>query len=216
MSAARCAGLGTAADGYVLDVPRATWSYQVPPAGADSAGLEEYVVESAAGEPVGKVMTVLDRKGELFLAVECGLPPLRHELRAVPWSDVEDVDHGALRVRLGLDATAFEEALELDPGKRHEAEDADAVRVSRLPRELEPGPAAQPAGPVDRSTYALAVATGLLGVFSVLVLVIAATGTDFTWEWALVAVPLALLGISLVAAHRLFRRPTERTGRRKP
>jgi hypothetical protein len=62
---------------------RAPWTYEVPAAGADSVALEEYVVEEASGVPVGKVMTVLERRGDLYVAVESrkaksaqkGVPP---------------------------------------------------------------------------------------------------------------------------------------------
>jgi hypothetical protein len=43
-----------------------------------------------------------------------------------------------------------------------------------------------------------------------LALVVAATATEFTWEFALFAIPLVLLGAALVAAYRVFRNPYER------
>src|SRR5215218_7611433 len=117
---------------------KAPWTYEVPAAGADSVTLEEYVVEDASGEPVGKVMTVLERRGELYVAVERGTPPLAHDLRAVPWRDIERVDHSSLTVRLNLDEEAIEETLELNPKKAVEAESAEAHRLTELPRALRP------------------------------------------------------------------------------
>jgi hypothetical protein len=49
---------------------RARWTYEIPAAAADAVGLEDYEVESAKGEPVGKVKVVLRRDDDLFLAVE--------------------------------------------------------------------------------------------------------------------------------------------------
>jgi hypothetical protein len=43
---------------------KATWTYQVPPAGADATGLEDYVVETREGEAAGTVIAFLDRDGE--------------------------------------------------------------------------------------------------------------------------------------------------------
>jgi hypothetical protein len=33
---------------------KATWTYQVPPAGADATGLEDYVVETREGEAAAR------------------------------------------------------------------------------------------------------------------------------------------------------------------
>jgi hypothetical protein len=63
-------------------------------------------------------------------------------------------------------------------------------------------------GPVDRSTYAGLLVVALIGVFSTLVLVLFAMTTDFTWQFALFAVPAVLLGAAAVLAYRFFRRPS--------
>ena len=190
---------------------RADWTYQVAPAGAPSEGLDEYVVAAASGERVGKVQTLLSRQGELYVAVERGRPPLSHDVRAIPWSEVARVEHDALTVHLGLDAAALDESLELDPDRGVEDEDAEARRVTELPPELtRPVATGDASGPVDRPTYAFSIALGLLGVFSVLVLVLVATATDFTWHFALFVVPAVLLTAAVVSAYRLFRNPYER------
>jgi hypothetical protein len=157
------------------------------------------------------VQALLSRGDERYVAVERGTPPLTHDVRAVPWSDVAGVDHEALAVRLRLDAAAIDSALELDPGKGVETEDAEARRVTELPAELSRSVATgESAGPVDRPTYAVALALGFLGIFAVLVLALAATERDFTWEFALFVLPVALLGGALLAAYRAFRNPYER------
>ena len=51
---------------------QAEWTYEVPKAGAGSAGLEEYQVETSSGEHTGKVMTVLRKEESIYLAVETG------------------------------------------------------------------------------------------------------------------------------------------------
>lgn len=63
---------------------------------------------------------------------------------------------------------------------------------------------------MDRSSYAVAVCTGILGVFSALVLVIFASGMDFTWHFVLFAIPVALLALSGLLAYRTFRNPYAR------
>ena len=190
---------------------RAEWTYEVAPAGAPSEGLEEYVVTAASGERVGKVQTVLSRDGDLYLAVERGNPPFSHDVRAIPWSEVARVDHEALTVHLALDETAFGESLELDPENGVEDGDAEARRVTELPADLtRPQATGDATGPTDRSTYAVSIALGLLGVFAVLVLAIAATAVEFTWHFALFVVPILLLAAAAVSGYRVFRNPYER------
>ncbi len=187
---------------------RADWTYEVAPAGADSAGLEGYVVEASSGDAIGTVRTVLRRGEELYLAVTPGSPVAR-ETRAVPWADVDGVDHEALTVRLALAPDAFDEALELDPDKAVEGGGADAVRVTDLPADLRPSESPAAPGPTDRPPYLAALGFGLAGVFAVLVLVIAASVVDFDWEFALFAIPAALFALAAVSGWRLLRRPYE-------
>ncbi len=190
---------------------RAEWTYQVPPAGSDAVGLEEYVVADPGGARIGKVMTVLRRDRDLYLAVERGNPPLTRDLRAIEWSDVERVDHDALTVFLKLEEEAVERTLELDPERRVDTGEAEAVRITDVPGDATSSvPTGETAGPVDRPSYALALALGLLGVFAFLVLVIAALAVDFTWHFALFAIPVALFAASGVVAYRLFRTPYQR------
>jgi hypothetical protein len=186
---------------------RARWTYEVPLAGAGSAGLEEYVVEAGLGEPVGKVLTVLERGDRVYLVVERGLPPLRHDLRAVPWTDVESVDHAGLTVRLGLTGEALAEALQLDPEKGVEGGRAEAVRA--LPP-WPTGTSPDVPGAVDRAgPYTTMFAPAAVGLMVLLGLVLLGSSTDFTWEYALFLVPVALFLASLASGYRLMRRPYE-------
>jgi hypothetical protein len=189
-------------------VARAVWTYEVAPAGADSAGLEGYVVEAASGDEIGKVRTLLRRGDEVFVAVERS-SPARRDTRAVLWSDVADVDHAALTVRLRRTDEAVDEALELDPDKAVSGGEADAVRLTELPEDLRPSMSPAEPGPTDRPPYLAALGLGLSGVFSLLALVIAASYVDFDWEFALFAIPAALFALAALAGWRLLRRPYE-------
>ncbi len=187
---------------------RAEWTYEVAPAGAPAAGLEEYVVVDAAGSHLGKVATLLRRGDELWLALERAAPPMTHDVRAIAWADVADVDHEALTVRLSLEAADVERALELDPERGTETSDAEAARVTDLPAELRPAPASGRATPAsDRPTWALAVALGAAGLFALLVVVLVVTLTESGAALALFAIPGALLLAAGAAGYRAFRNP---------
>jgi len=198
-------------------VSRAPWTYELPAAGGETGGLEEYVVYAADGEAVGKVTVVLEADDDLYVVVDRGAPPLTHDRRAVPWETVEAVDHSALAVTLTQPAADLDEALELDPAKAVEPAageqrpDAEAVRVTRLPESVMPVtvPAGE-AGPADRPfLYGGALGLGLLAVF--LVLAGVALVTAGAGGWSLIAfVGASVLGsASLATAYRLWRRPYE-------
>jgi hypothetical protein len=186
------------------------WTYEVPAAGSDASGLEDYQVETSDAQPAGKVVAVLERDGERFLAFDAGTPPLARTRRAVRWEDIEDVDHDTLTVRVRFAERELGRVPELDPGKAVEDGEAEAVRVTRLPRGMTPTAEAGARGPSDRGSYA----TGLLlfggALVTLLALFVAAAATDFTWEFALFAVPAALMLASAVVAYRTFRQPYER------
>jgi hypothetical protein len=187
---------------------QAEWTYEVPKAGAGSAGLEEYQVETSSGEHTGKVMTVLRKEESIYLAVETGTPPIKRDLRAIPWADVAEVDHAALTIRL-RPSVDVDQALMLDPRKAVEDGPADAT-LAELP---EDGPARfdpEASGPVDRTlpyaaTFALA-AFGLLALFAIVTL---ASTVESSGIWLLLAVPAALLLGALMSGYKLFRRPYE-------
>jgi hypothetical protein len=189
------------------------WTYEMPAAGDGASGLEDYVVEDARGGHAGRVGTVLRHEEELFLAVEHGTLPLSNELVVVPWKAIREVDHDSLRVRLGLEADDLDRAPRLDRSRKAEnAEEveADAIRVTDPPGL--PGASAPTTarGPVDRPSYAVALWLGLLGVFGALVLAIFATGTDFSWQYALFLIPAGLIVFAAVVAYRIFRNPYAR------
>ena len=196
---------------------RAPWTYELPAAGGETGGLEEYVVYAADGEAVGKVTVVLEADDDLYVVVDRGAPPMTHDRRAVPWETVEAVDHSALAVKLAQPAAELDDALELDPAKAVEPAageqrpEAEAVRVTRLPKSVMPVtvPAGE-AGPADRPfLYGGALGLGLLAVF--LVLVGVALITAGAGGWSLIAfVGASVLGsASLATAYRLWQRPYE-------
>jgi hypothetical protein len=190
-------------------VARASWTYEVPLAGSGSAGLEEYMVEDRSGEPVGKVVTLLEHGGEHYVLVERGRPPVRNDRRAVLWSDVEAVDHEALAVRIDLTGEELSQVLQVDPEKQVEGGPAEAVRA------LPPRPAATSAdvpGPVDRAApYAATLALGAIGLIVLLGLFLFASTTDFDWEYVLFVIPAALFVGALMTGYNLTRRPYEGT-----
>jgi hypothetical protein len=185
---------------------KATWTYEVPPAGADAAGLEDYQVETRDGQAAGKIVTMLQRDDERFLLFDSGTPPLAKQRRAVRWEDVGEVDHDTLTVtlRIGLDET-----LEVDPAGEVEDGDAEARRVTDLPNGLTV-PAAPARGPTDRPTYAGAIVLFALGLIGLLALALAASTADFTWEFALFAIPAVLIAAAALVAYRAWREPYER------
>ncbi|MDQ3669822.1 MAG: hypothetical protein M3377_06035 [Actinomycetota bacterium] len=111
---------------------------------------------------------------------------------------------------------AIEETLELDPKKGVEAEDAEAHRVTELPAELRPSTTPDAAGPVDRPLYAVVLGSFALSLLTLLALFIVASRVDFTWHFALLAIPALLFLVSLVSGYRLFRRPYEGVREREP
>ena len=196
---------------------RAPWTYELPAAGGETGGLEEYVVYAVDGEPVGKVTVVLEAEDDVYVVVDRGAPPLTHDRRAVPWESVEAVDHSALAVTLGQPAAELDEALELDPEKAVEPSPgeqharAEAVRVTRLPESVMPVTVSpDAAGPADRPfLYGGALGLGLLAVFLVLAGVALITAGAGGWSLIAFAAAAVLGAASLATAYRLWRRPYE-------
>ena len=188
---------------------KAPWTYELPAAGGETGGLEEYVVYAADGDAVGKVTVVLRVDEDFYLVVDRGEPPLTHDRRAVPWADVESVDHSALAVTLAQPASNLDRAPELDPGKAVEPKvdeqraRADAVRVTRLPENVMPVtvPADAPRAADRPFLYGGALALGLFAVF--LVLVGVALVTAGAGGWSLIAFVGASAARIGVAGHRL-------------
>jgi hypothetical protein len=194
----------------------APWTYEQPPGGRGDEGLEDYVAYTVEGDPAGKVTSLLRRAGDVFVVVDLGTPPFTHDRRAVPWSQVDGVDHAALAVRLRLSADQLDRVRRLDPdlavepAPGEESAEATALRTADLP----PGsrPHAAPAGgrgPVDRPyLYAAALGTGLLAVLGLLgaVLLVESGGGDLV---PFFLVPIALGAVALLLGYRLWQRPYE-------
>jgi hypothetical protein len=193
------------------------WTYEVAPAGADAAGLEEYVVETADGSDAGRVHVVLDHAGELYVVVDRDLSPAARELIAVPEADVVSVDNAALRVRLrardrgDLDALP---RLDRARGMERDERDGDAVAARRVedvtgrfaPETVEAGETAV----VDTYVLPLAVATGILSAFALLSAALMATGGAGSWQWLLIALFVVLALVAGALTYRAWRRPYAR------
>jgi hypothetical protein len=193
-------------------MPRdAAWTYELSAGASDPEGIEEYAVETADGERVGRVAGVVRRDGETFLAIEQGFPPLAQQLRAVPWATVDEVDVETAAVRLTVDAAELEaRALVLDPQNKVEDGPAEAVRVTQLPAGIPRYAEADARGPRDRPVAVflpfLAVAGATLGIAAA---ALAAAGV----LWAAIVLALVaagLLGGSGVQLFRVYRDPYAR------
>jgi hypothetical protein len=119
-------------------VRKADWTFEIPPATADAAGIEDYDVESVVGELLGKVKALLRRDNELFVAFEQGGTPLVRRIRAVPWDEVAEVEHDSLTVRLRARADELHRYPVLDASRAVEGGEAEAVRVTEVPDEEPP------------------------------------------------------------------------------
>lgn len=189
---------------------QAAWTYELPPTGAASEGLEDYEARSADGEHVGVVVGLVRRAGELFLLVDAGaMPPLIHRRVAFRWEDVAEVDHGALVVQLSVDRAGVDEAaLALDPKLAVHGPGAEAARVE-LPAALTHSVPAGIGGPEERGS-AVALAVLVAGApFSLFVIVTVwiARGLE-GWEYGLLVIPFVLAALTLaLEGYRLFREP---------
>ena len=187
-------------------------TYEAPAAGADAAGLEDYVVEIGGGNRVGTVVATIEEDGRRWLVIEQGAPPFKRDRRVVAFDEVASVDHDALLVTLRggaalSDAPVHRKSDEVEEGP------AEAHRVTEpveRPARVRTGDAA---GPVDRTgTIFVALAAFALGLLALLALVIGLSrrGLDAGWIWVFAAVPAALLLVAAVAGYRLWRDPYER------
>ena len=185
------------------------FTYQVPPGGADSAGLEGFLVYAADGdEPVGRVGIVLEREVRRFLVVELDGLATRPDRRFVSWEAVDAVDAGSLTVRLSIPAGELEQAPELDPARRTEDDNAEAKRVVDLP-ELS-GTASPESGPADRPITFLPLVTGALMAFTLLGTLALYATTEKAWVFAFLALPVGLAAATCIALYSAARRPYER------
>lgn len=189
---------------------RADWSYELPPVTGDSVWLEEYLVYSREGRPVGKVFAVLEHGGRRWLGIEREHLPGKHDRRVVPFETVGRTDHANLAVHLGLTAEEVESALELDPAKGVE-QGGIAQRITGVPpAELPPRRDAGAPGPVDRG---LAVAGPLAALFGTLALlaVFIFWGADNSPDaLPYFAVPGVLFALAALLSYRAWSRPWTR------
>ena len=183
-------------------------TYEVPPGGADAAGLEDYVVETSSGERIGTVVDSVEEAGRRWVVVETGLPPFKRDRRAIPWSEIEEIDHDSLAVRV---AAPTAESLDRLPDAGREDQE-QARRVTESPESPSFVPTGDVAGPTDRTGAVFGAlasfALGLLTLLAVLGL-LSRQGRDWPYLAALL-VPAALLLLSAVLAYRLWRDPYSR------
>jgi len=183
-------------------------TFEVPPGGADAAGLEDYVVETSSGERVGTVVDSVEEGGQRWVVVETGLPPFKRDRRAIPWGEIEEIDHDSLAVRVA--APAAESLARLRDAGREER--APARRVTESPDAPSFVPTGDVAGPRDRTGAVFAglasFALGLLTLLGVLGL-LSRPGRDWPYLAALV-LPAALLVLSGILGYRLWRDPYSR------
>jgi hypothetical protein len=185
--------------------PRA---YEVPPGGADAAGLEDYVVETSGGHRIGTVVDSVEESGRRWLVVETGVPPFRRDRRAIPWSEIAEVDHDALVVTVA--APAAESLRRLSEAGREG--DASARRVTESPDAPSYVPTGDVAGPTDRSTILFgALASFALGLLTLLaVIALLSRRGDHELVWVALAVPIVLLLAAGILSYRLWRDPYAR------
>lgn len=186
----------------------APWTYELSAGASEPEGIEDYVVETADAERVGTVAAVLRRGGEIYIAIELGHPPAAHDLRALPWGAVEEIDIETASVRLTMDAGELEDrALALDPAKKVEEGPAEAVRFTEPPPGLPRYVEAETKGPRDRPLVVflpfLAVAGATLGIAAAALAV-----AGVAWAGVIVGiVAAALLAASAVELVRVYRDP---------
>ena len=182
--------------------------FEVPPGGADAAGLEDYGVELWGGERIGTIVgSVEDVVGRSWLVVETGLPPFKRDRRAIPWSEIEHVDHDALLVTIA--APTAETFPRLPVAGRED--DAPARRVTESPDAPSYVPTGDVAGPTDRNTLLFgALASFALGLLTLLAVVtLLSRRGDHELVWAALAIPVVLLLAAGILGYRLWRDPYE-------
>ena len=195
---------------------KASFTYEVRKLPTEPVWVEDYVVRTSEGDSVGTVGAVLEREGKRLLLVQRGLVPAAQERLAVPWEEVERVDHDAVAVWLRLDEQAFlDRALELDPARGVEEGRAEARRLTEAPPEELPRPEVRSRGPVDRSLSVVAVVLGGLAAFSFLVIAVAITATDSAWPMLLFVVTAALAVAAGITGYRAYRSPYRKRGAQK-
>ncbi|HET7572601.1 MAG TPA: hypothetical protein VFJ77_08030 [Gaiellaceae bacterium] len=197
-------------------MPRADWTYELPPASGDSVWLEEYLVYDRDGEPAGKVFAVLEREGGRWLGIEREHLPLAHDRRAVPYDAIGEVDHENLAVHLTLAAAELDGVLELDPANGVE-QGGEARRVVEPPAaELPPQRDAGAPGPVDRPLAVYASLLLLCGLITLLGAIALYGAARISVAWF--AIPIAFFLAAAAVGYRAWAQPWRRraAARRHP
>jgi hypothetical protein len=183
-------------------------TFEVPPGGADAAGLEDYGVELRGGERLGTIVDSVAEGDRRWLVVETGVPPLKRDRRAIPWSEIQDVDHDALLVTVAaFTAQTFPRLPEA--GREDEA---PARRVTESPDAPRYVPTGDVAGPTDRNTLLFgALASFALGLLTLLALIgLPSRRGDHELVWGALALPVVLLLAAGILGYRLWRDPYSR------
>jgi hypothetical protein len=183
-------------------------TFEVPPGGADAAGLEDYGVELLGGERLGTIVDSVAEGDRRWLVVETGLPPLKRDRRAIPWSEIQDVDHDALLVTVAASTAQTFPRLP-EAGREDEA---PARRVTESPDAPRYVPTGDVAGPTDRNTLLFgALASFALGLLTLLALIgLLSRRGDHELVWGALALPVVLLLAAGILGYRLWRDPYSR------
>jgi hypothetical protein len=183
-------------------------AFEVPPGGADAAGLEDYGVELRGGERLGTIVNSVAEGDRRWLVVETGLPPFKRDRRAIPWSEIEDVDHDALLVTVA--ASTAETFPRLPEAGRED--EAPARRVTESPDAPRYVPTGDVAGPTDRNTLLFgALASFALGLLTLLAIIgLLSRRGDHELVWSALVLPVVLLLAAGILGYRLWRDPYAR------
>ena len=182
-------------------------TYERPPGGVEGAGLEGYTVFDERGEALGRVTTVTERDGEVELVLGGGAPPFGGKAAVVSWSAVRNVDHERLAIEIAEAGDA--EELEREQLVETDGGEGEARRLAEVPTGT---PAAvSPHERRVRPRPLIAVGWGLLFLSSVLFLppIALAFAAGSMWFHLLLAVPAALLAVSVGMILRTLRAPYE-------
>ena len=183
-------------------------TFEVPPGGADAAGLADYGVEWRGGERLGTIVDSVAEGDRRWLVVETGLPPFKRDRRAIPWSEIQDVDHDALLVTVA--ASTAETFPRLPEAGRED--EAPARRVTESPDAPRYVPTGDVAGPTDRNSLLFgALASFALGLLTLLAVIALLTRRgDQEFVWGALAVPVVLFLAAGILGYRLWRDPYSR------
>lgn len=190
----------------------AEWSFEVPPAGAASEGVQDYEIRSADARHVGVGVDVLRKDDGTFLLVDAGaMPPLVHRWVAVRWQDVAEIDHELLTVTLGLRSEELgARAVAVDPARAVRGAGAAAARLTGFDAPLFERARPAPVHAVSEPRLALPVAAlAVAAVYSAFVVITVWIGHGIgSWEYALLAIPAGLAALAVaLEGYRLYREP---------